>query len=226
MFDFTENGFSVEDIEKLFNDDPQESEPVNDEQDTPPVTQTEQPVAEKTTGEEIEKTKAFAKRLSEKTNAAIAAERENIAKSLGYASYEEMTKKREEQMIKDKGLDPEDVTPVVEELVKQRIDADPRMKELETLRAQKIADFAKRELSEITKLTDGEITDLNQLPKEVIELWKQKGSLKSAYLELEAEKLITKIKSGQSKGSTEHLCPHPPVSHRRPRSLPLPHPNG
>ena len=79
------------------------------------------------------------------------------------------------------------------------------MKELETLRAQKIADFAKRELSEITKLTDGEITDLNQLPKEVIELWKQKGSLKSAYLELEAEKLITKIKSGQSKGSTEHL---------------------
>ena len=32
-----------------------------------------------------------------------------------------------------------------------------------------------------------------------------KGSLKAAYLELEGEKLITRIRSEQSKGSTGHL---------------------
>ena len=36
-------------------------------------------------------------------------------------------------------------------------------------------------------------------------MWTKKGSLKAAYLELEGEKLITKIRSEQSKGSTTHL---------------------
>lgn len=211
MFDITDNGFEIEDIEKLFSENPQETDPVNND-DTSSATQTDTVVDNsvenkpaENDNEKLEKTKAFAKRLNEKTNAAVAAERENIAKSLGYASYDDMVKKREEQVMKDKGLNPEDVAPVVEELVKQRINADPRMKELETLRAQKVADFAKKELAEITKLTDGKITTLEQLPKNVLELWKQKGSLKSAYLELEGEKLITELKSEQSKGSTAHL---------------------
>ena len=47
-----------------------------------------------------------------------------------------------------------------------------------------------------------------------------KGSLKSAYLELEGEKLINKIRSEQSKGSTDHLAnpsgSTPPPSNKRP----------
>ena len=61
-------------------------------------------------------------------------------------------------------------------------------------------------MAEITTLTGGEITKLSQLPKEVIDLWKKKGSLKSAYMELEGEKLISKIRGEQSKGSTSHLA--------------------
>ena len=85
------------------------------------------------------------------------------------------------------------------------MDNDPRMKELEELRQRQIKEFGKKELAEITKLTNGEITSLAQLPKEVINLWKTKGSLKSAYLELEGERLINKFKGEQSKGSTSHL---------------------
>ena len=148
-----------------------------------------------------EETKAFSKRLNE----SIAKEREKIAKSMGFESYEDMMKKRETKIIEEKGLDPEQVTPVVDELVKQRINSDPRMKELETLRRKQVEEFGKRELAEISKLTDGEITSFNQLPKAVIELWKTKGSLKAAYLELEGERLITKMRSAQSKGSTNHM---------------------
>ena len=60
-------------------------------------------------------------------------------------------------------------------------------------------------MAEITKLTGGEITELSQLSKDVIDLWKVKGSLKSAYLELHGEELVMKARSGQSKGSTSHM---------------------
>ena len=59
--------------------------------------------------------------------------------------------------------------------------------------------------NEITKLTGGRITNLNQLPKNVLERWQENGSLKSAYLELEGEKLIEQMRSEQSRGSAEHL---------------------
>ena len=61
-------------------------------------------------------------------------------------------------------------------------------------------------MAKITELTGGEITTLSQLSPEVIDLWKKKGSLKAAFMEVEGEKLINKIRSGQSKGSTDHLA--------------------
>ena len=200
MFE-TDNDFTIEELEELLNGDiPQATEPASTTPVTPSETQSVQP-----TVDNIEKTKVFAKRLNERTKQAIAKEREDIAKTLGYASYDDMVKKREQQVIADKGLDPEQVSPIVEELVNKRLAEDPRLKELELLKAQKVVEFSKRELAEITDLTNGEITDIKQLPKEVLELWKQKGSLKSAYIEVEGEKLIKKFKSEQSKGSTAHL---------------------
>jgi len=143
--------------------------------------------------------------LRESTDKARQEERDSIAKSLGYSSYDELVKSRENKLLEDKGLDPEQVSPAIEEIVKKRLDEDPRMKELEELRKEKIKEFGKKELAEITALTGGEITRLEQLPKEVLDLWKTEGSLKSAYMKLEGEKLITKIRSEQSKGSTSHL---------------------
>lgn len=154
---------------------------------------------------DVSQTKAFAKRLAEEKAKVVNEERINIAKALGFNSYDELVKSREVKMYEEKGLDHSEISPLVEEIVKQRLDADPRMVELEQLRAKQVEEFGKRELAEITKLTDGEVTKLEQLPKEVLELWKKKGSLKAAYLELKGEELILKTRSAQSKGSTSHM---------------------
>lgn len=181
------------DLDSLFADDSQQ-EPSPVEEETAP-----------TADSNIDNTKAFAKRLRESTDKARAEERESIAKAMGYGSYEELIKSRERKVIEDKGLDPDDVAPIVEQLVKERIDKDPRMQELEELRQMRVQEFGKKELAEVTKLSGGEITSLNQLSPEVISAWKQKGSLKAAYLEVEGEKRIMRMMSDQSRGTTTHL---------------------
>lgn len=195
---------SLQELEDLFKDDGTQDPPPAEGTTPPENTPTEGEGTEGTTGSKDE-TKAFAKRLKESTEKAVNAEREAIAKSMGYASYSEMQQKRERELMEQKGLDPDQVAPVVEELLNQRMNNDPRLKELEVLRRKQIEEFGKTELAEITKLTNGEITQLSQIPREVIDLWKKKGSLKSAYIELEGEKLITKYKGEQSKGSTSHM---------------------
>ena len=199
------NEFTIEELERLFNDEPeQETPPANEEENDAQKEDVSNDDASKSDNN-IETTKAFAKRLKESTDKVRLEERDAIAKTLGYGSYDELIKNQENKALKDKGLDPDEVSPIIEELVKKRIDADPRMQELAELKKQQIEEFGRKELAEITKLTNGEITSLTQLPKEVISRWKEKGSLKAAYLELEGEKLITKMRSEQSKGSTEHL---------------------
>lgn len=198
--------FTPEELEELFREDAQqETPPAESDTNNPPPAQATEGNGETAKTDGIETSKAFAKRLREKTEQVRNEEREAIAKSLGYDSFADMQSKREKQLLEDRGLDPEQVNPIVDELVKKRLDSDPRMKELETLRAKQVQEFGKRELAEVTELTGGEITSLAQLPKEVIELWKQTGSLKSAYLSLRGEELIRKARSEQSKGSTQHL---------------------
>lgn len=194
--------FTVEEFDALFQDDSELVSPPAETTSTEPATTS----AEKPAEEPADTTKAFAKRLKESTDKVRIEEREALAKSLGYTSYEELQKQREAAVLKEKGLDPELVKPVVDELVKKRIEEDPRMQELSKLRETQIKEFGKRELAEITKLTDGEITSFDQLPKDVVELWKSKGSLKAAYLELKGEELLIKVKSNANKGDTKHLA--------------------
>ena len=207
-----ENGanleFTVEELEALFKEDSAQETPPDDkvvEPQTPETSETNKPV-EKVTPENLETHKIFASRLKQSTNAAVALERERLAKLAGYESYDVMIKRSEEKIMTDEGLDPEQVAPVVDKLVQKRLAEDPRMKELESLRAIKVKEFGEKELSEVTKLTGGKITSLAQLSPEVIELWKKKGSLKAAFLELKGEELILEARSEQSKGSTIHLA--------------------
>lgn len=192
------NEFTIEELEELFNDDTTQTTPAAE---TNTDTQDGNNGADDNKSNNVENTKAFAARLKESTEKARREERDAIAKQLGYESYEDMQQKRTKETIEKKGLDPDEVTPVLEELLK----SDPRMQELENYRKQQKAEFAKRELAEITKLTNGEITSLSQLPKSVIERWSQTGSLKSAYLELEGENLLNRVRNEQNKGSTSHM---------------------
>lgn len=213
------NEFTIAELEQLFDSEfEQVPPPVEEKTDAQGADDDKK--EQNVPTDDIDKTKAFAKRLKESTDKVRQEEREAIAKSLGYESYEKLVKENETKKLEEKGIDPQQGSEVIDELVRQRIEADPRIKELEEYRKQRVKEFGERELAEISKLTNGKITSLAQLPKEVIDLWKTKGSLKSAYLELEGEKLINKIRSEQSKGSTDHLAnpsgSTPPPSNKRP----------
>ena len=198
------NEINWKEIEELLSEESQqETPPATEEVPTPDDSN---PKPEKKPAEDITTTQAFAKRLRESTEKARNEEREAIAKSLGFETYDAMMKSRESKIFADKGLDPEQVKPVVDELVEQRLKNDPRMVELDELRKRQIADFAKKELKELTELTDGEITSLNQLSTEVLDMFKQTGSLRDAYLRVEGVNLVNKIKAGRSKGTTDHMA--------------------
>ena len=197
------NGIDFNAIAELFGDNIQsESLPTNEG-----TTQTDDGDSKhkESTDNQIENTKAFSIRLNEKTEKARLEERERIAKDFGYDSYDVMIKEREKKMLEDKGLTPEEVSPIVEELVKKRMNDDPRMQELSELRRKRTEEFAKEELAKLNKLTDGTITNMNQVPKDVMEEWAKTGSLTGAYLKLHGEELIAKVKSGQLNGSTSHI---------------------
>lgn len=202
-----DNEFSLEELDQLFKEDFEQEAPTANVTTTGDNTESGTQSESRDKGvKDIETTKAFASRLKKSTEKARAEERESIAKSLGYNSYEELQKSRENKLMEEADIDPNQASEVIDKIVKERIESDPRIKELEEYRKQKIKEFGEKELSEITKLTNGEITSLSQLSKEVIDLWKLKGSLKSAFLEVEGEKLINKIRSEQSRGSTGHLA--------------------
>ena len=192
---------SLKEFEAIFSDNGATPTP----NETEPQQPSEEPKKEEVTPDNVTTTQAFARRLKEKTEEAIGSERERIAKSMGYESYTAMVKAQEDKTLRDNGFDPETAKPIIDQMVEARLNSDPRLKELEEYKAKQIEEFGKRELAEITKLTDGEITKLEQLPKDVISLWKTTGSLKAAYMQLHGEELITKARAQQSKGSTDHL---------------------
>ena len=202
------NSFTLEELEALFNDGAaQETPPADGNTDTNTQETGDNKGTEDTgnTQNNVDTTKAFAKRLKESTDKAVAAERENIAKSLGYSSYEELQKTREKKVFEDNGLDQSVVSPVIEELVKQRIDNDPRMKELEGYRNQQVKEFGRKELAELKELTGGKIVSMAQLSRDVLDEWAKSGSLVDAYMKLEGRNLVRSMRNEQSKGTTDHL---------------------
>ena len=195
----------LEEIEKeiagLFNND-QDSSP--EEKEQKPAENTQE--TKKSEEEKRSDAKAFSIRLNE--------EREKIAKEAGFESYEDMRKQNEKKKLEDKGLDPEVASPVLEELVKQRVEQDPRIKEYEELKKKEqereFKEWCDKEVKQLTSLTDGKIKSLSDVPQDVVKLSEKTGSLKSAYLQLHGEELISQIKlkqtSQESKGTTNHMA--------------------
>ena len=212
MFGTGANEFTIEEIESFLNGEGTAT-PAVDDVESSPTAQSDQgePAEEKPSTEKppVTETQAFARRLREETTKVRAEERESIAKSLGYESFAAMQSAREKEILEARGLDPDDVMPAVEQLVEQRLAEDPRLRELDSYRQERMTAWAQRELAELSQLTEGRVTTLADVPKDVLELWKTKGSLKAAYMELHGEALIREMRasiaSGQSRGSTGHM---------------------
>lgn len=204
MAELSDVEFSIDELEAMFNENSSESQPTENSNAS---TQAQGVEKEIVTPDNVETTKVFAHRLKEKTEKAVAEERERIAKDLGYESYNDMQKRKEVKILEDSGLNPDDVSPVVDKIVEERLKNDPRMKELDGYRERQMQEFAKSELEEIKKLTGGEITSMSQVPSDVLEDWKKSGSLKKSYIALHGEELIVKARASATKGSTSHLQP-------------------
>lgn len=201
---------TIKDIEDFLNGDGAASPAADDvNKEGSPAAQPDDGKTNEKDVTKVTETQAFAHRLKEETNKVRNEERENIAKSLGYENYAAMQKSREADLLKENGLNPEEVSPIVEQIVNKRLAEDPRLKELDSYRQQKVNEWAQKELAELKDLTGGKISKVEEVPKDVIELWKTKGSLKAAYLELKGEELIREARISaageQSKGSTSHL---------------------
>lgn len=200
------NELDLKELDDLFKQDGQETPPANEtsHQETPPAegNQSTEPEAKP---EDVTKTQAFARRLKEETEKARKKAKDELAAELGYQSYDDLKKKRETKLLEDEGLDPEQVGPIVEKLVNQRLEEDPRMKELEELRQQRVNEFAAKELKEINDLIGTNYTSITDIPKDVIEDWRKTGSLKKSYIALHGEELILKAKNAANKGDTSHL---------------------
>ena len=197
-----DNGIDFSSLSELFGNHIEQETPPVVEETTPPVVDDS---SNDSANDKIDNTKAFAERLKVKSEKVRLEEREKIAKEFGYTSYDQMIKEREKKILEDKGLTPDEVAPVVEELVQQRLNNDPRMRELDEYRKKRTEEFALKELNELSKLTNGEISDLSQIPKDVVDEWSKTGSLKSAYLKLHGEELINKVRGEQFNGTTNHL---------------------
>ena len=141
----------------------------------------------------IDQTKAFSKRLKEATEKARAEEREKIAQSYGYESWEVFNKAQTDSKLLDNGLDPETVRPVLEDLLK----SDPRY--LEGMRYKEEKEkleseiCANGELQRMNAKYGTRIASINDLDAETIKLWNSGLSLEKAYASQHFEELQRNI---------------------------------
>ena len=157
------------------------SEKADNTPDVSTAEDTQKPVspAENTS---VDQTKAFSKRLKEEVEKARADEREQIAKSYGYESWDEYNKKQTDSKLIDSGIDPEVVRPVLKDLIK----SDPeyiegmRYKEEKTKRDAEV--WAKSELDKLNSKYGLHISSVDELDPETVKSWNNGMSLEKAYI--------------------------------------------
>jgi hypothetical protein len=120
-----------------------------------------------------------------------------------------MIKHKENQTVEEAGLDPEAFQSVFNKLYEEKIQSDPRMRELEEYRNAKAMEWANNGLKEITELTNGKITSLDQLEPAIFEAVKGGQTLADAYLSLHGREVVEQLRNSQRaaklEGSTSHL---------------------
>lgn len=213
--DLNNNGVkdtSVEDLEALLNADEDETSPSQNENATPATS----PVANEPNAQKAQEpakeseTQAFARRLRESTEKARREEREAIAKQLGKSSFEELMRERETKEFEAKGLDPEAAKEVFDKMYEERVQADPRFKELDEYRAAKAKEWGESQMKELSKLTGGKITTIDQLDAATLERAQKEGSFVSAYMALHGAELIEDMRlngiAKQQQNTTSHLA--------------------
>lgn len=129
----------------------------------------------------VDQTKAFAKRLKEETEKARLSEREEIAKSFGYNSWKEYSEEVTKNKLLDKGLDPETVRPVLEDLIKNNPEYVEAMKykaEKEELEKKL---FASSSIQSLNNTFGTAYASLDELDADTIKMFNEGTPLEKAF---------------------------------------------
>ena len=129
----------------------------------------------------VDQTKAFAARLKEEKAKAKLEAREEIAKSFGYASWNEYSEAQTNSKLMDNGLDPDTVRPVLKDLIHN----DPEYLEAMKFKAEKEELekelFASNSIKELNEKFGTHYNSVNELDPETIKMWNAGTSLEKAY---------------------------------------------
>lgn len=139
--------------------------------------------------EQVDQTKAFAKRLKEETAKAKLEAREEIAKSFGYDSWDDYYNSQTNSKLLDKGLDPDSVRPVLEDLIKndpQYIEAMKYKAEKEELEKEI---FASNSIKALNEEMGTDFKSVQELGSQVIDLWNKGIPLAQAYAAYNYDKI-------------------------------------
>ena len=139
--------------------------------------------------EQVDQTKAFAKRLKEETTKAKLEAKEEIAKSFGYDSWDDYYNSQTNSKLLDKGLDPDSVRPVLEDLIKndpQYIEAMKYKAEKEELEKEI---FASNSLKALNEEMGTNFKSVQELGSQVIDLWNKGIPLAQAYAAYNYDKI-------------------------------------
>jgi|LGVE01.1.fsa_nt_gb hypothetical protein len=181
-----------------------------DEEKTPTPTATPSNPDEDQGNEPSAATLAVTKRINEvreKTEKAVEA---RIAKDNGFETYAAMTEAKrqakEDAIIKESGLDADEIEKVVTPLLKQRQADDPRFARLAELEAEKKAKEIDEQLASINETTGQQLT-LEALPEATLKLWEKGIPLEQAYFATQGKALFKKGIPAVNNGTLTHLAP-------------------
>lgn len=125
--------------------------------------------------------KAYSERLKKDREKIRLEERENLAKSFGYDSWDAYIDASTNNKLLDSGLDPESVRPVLKDLLKndpEYIEAMKYKAEKEELEKQI---FVNTSLQELNKKFGTNFKDVDELDAETVKLWNSGVPLDKAY---------------------------------------------
>lgn len=161
------------------------------------------------TEDDIDQTKAYSERLK-KDRAKIQQETlDNLARDLGYDNNADMMEHMRTQELIKAGIDPDVIRPIIKDYVQkdpEYLEAKRLLKERE--QTEKDA-WAKQEIERVNKKFGTEFASVDDLPKNVVDLWNKGVSLEKAYVAENVDAVIEKERKKVSITGKEHLAPSP-----------------
>lgn len=201
---------------QLFNDDPKDDKIVDldiDDLFKDPVGDSSTP---QLTPEQM--TKAMTDRINEVKSKTEKETMEKIAKDLGFNSYEELQKAKENEIIETHGYDPKDIEAVIEPLLAKRLADDPRLQKLAEYEARERDAYIQSQLAEINKAT-GQKLKIEDLSKETLDLWGKGLELEQAYYATQGKTIMNRVVSHLQQGTLTHLAPGAGAGNVKTRTL-------